>query len=442
MSDILILDDEQGMRSFLKVMLEKEGYAVTLSDSVQSGMDAIKKNAFDLVVSDLRLTDGSGIDFLKQAREIAPHMFCIIITAYATLETALEAIKLGASDYILKPFKIETLRGAIKNALEKKRLFDENQYLRNAIGGTNEYENITFHDEKMKKLLEVAEKAAKSDANIFITGESGSGKERFARHIHARSLRCNGPFVGVNCGALPETLLESELFGYVSGAFTGANKNKDGLFVVANKGTIFLDEISETSNAFQVKLLRVIQERELRPLGSSNVKKIDVRIIAATNKSTEESLKKGELREDLYYRLNVIPIHILPLRERPADVPFLADYFIAQYSNGHKKLSAAAHTALLTYPFPGNVRELENIIERVCVLSSNHVVTDEDFAFLHGQRECSVAHPLRPLADVDREHILSVLSLCDNNKSKASHILGVSRKYIYQKLKDYGIDDA
>ncbi len=439
MSDILVLDDEQGMRSFLKVMLEKEGYAVTLSDSVQTGLDAIKKNAFDLIISDLRLTDGSGIDFLRQAREIAPHTFFIIITAYATLETALEAIKLGASDYIVKPFKIDMLRAAVKNALEKKMLMDENQYLRHEIGSKNEYANIIFHDEKMKKLLEVAQKAAKSEANIFITGESGSGKERFARYIHTQSLRYNGPFVAVNCGALPETLLESELFGYVSGAFTGANKNKDGLFVVANKGTIFLDEISETTNAFQVKLLRVIQEREVRPLGSGNIKTVDVRIIAATNKNAEESVKKGELREDLYYRLNVIPIHILPLRERPKDIPFLAEYFVNQYSVGRKKITANAMNELLKYPFPGNVRELENIIERVCVLSSDAQIDADDLAFLMTNRTSPVDHPLRPLADVERDHIISVLKICDNNKSKAAQILNVSRKYIYQKLSEYGI---
>ncbi len=424
MGNILVLDDEQSMREMLSVMLEEEGYNVTLVASIKEAEDAIRKNVYDLVISDLKLGDGNGIDFLTTLKEISPVTSFIIITAFATLESALNAIKLGAYDYVLKPFKIDVLRNSVRKAFEAKMLLEENMYLRKIVNKENVYDTIISKDVKMKQLIELSQKAAKSDSNILITGESGSGKEMFARYIHKNSGRSKGPFVAVNCGALTETLLESELFGYVAGAFTGANKNKDGLFVVANKGTIFLDEVTETSNNFQVKLLRVLQEMEIRPVGSQNIKKIDVRVVTATNKDITEQVNAGNFRSDLFYRLNVIPIHIPPLRDRFSDVPHLAEYFLNKFSNGTKKLSQDAVELLM--------------------LSTGSLITAGDMSFLVQTNldaaDLSGRRNNMSLAGVEREHIINVLGACDGNKSKAAEILGVSRKFIYSKIKEFDLD--
>ena len=442
MGNILVLDDEQGMREMLQMMLEEEGYNVTTVPDIAEATAAVKQNVYDLIISDLRLEDGNGIDFLSTVKEISPFSSVIIITAYATLESALKAIRIGAYDYILKPFKIDMLRNTVRNAFQKKTLVEENLYLREMADKANIYDNIVAESRIIRSLIDLSYKAAQSDANIMITGESGVGKEMFARFIHKNSRRKEEPFIAINCGALPENLLESELFGYVTGAFTGANKNKEGLFVVANKGTIFLDEISETTNNFQVKLLRVIQEQEIRPVGSSSVKKIDVRIIAASNKEMGALVDEGAFRKDLYYRINVIPVHIPPLRDRREDIPLLADHFLRQYGSNRKRLAPEAMTMLLHYDFPGNVRELQNIIERVCVLTQGSLITKDDLYFLEPAVDEEYGETaLIPLKEMEKRHLLRVLRACEGNKSRAADILGVSRKFIYSKVKEYQPDE-
>lgn len=445
MADILVLDDEKGMRQFLEIMLEKEGYNVTLASTKDEALSYIEKNLYDLVISDLRLKEGSGIDFLEKLKEISPSTFFIIITAYATLDTALQAIKLGVFDYILKPFKVDVLRKRIKDALEKKNLIEENLYLRKKDQKDNVINDLIFKDTKMNQLYEMSKKAAKSDSNVLITGESGTGKEMFAKLIHESSPRCDDPFIVFNCGALNENILESELFGHIKGAFTGAKKNKDGLFVVAEGGTIFLDEIAETSNNFQVKLLRAIQEKEIKPVGSENVKQINVRIIAASNKNLKKEVEEDNFRKDLYYRLNVIPLHIPPLRERKGDIPYLSEYFLDKYSNGKKKLKEEATDVLIDYDYPGNVRELENIIERVTVLSNGKYVSKEDLEFLiPGLSRDKDYDPdsLKSLKEIEKEHIQKTLHMCNGNKTKTAKVLEVSRRFIYKKIDEYDIDEG
>jgi len=444
MANILVLDDEKSMREFLEIMLTNEGYSVSLAATEDEAVELVKENLYDLVISDLRLKEGNGISFLKKMKDISPSTYFIIITAYATLDTAIEAIKLGAYDYILKPFKIDMLRKQISSALERKSLIEENLYLRDRINKKKIPEKIIFEDEKIESIYNTAIKAAQSESTILLTGESGTGKEMFARLIHKKSFRKDDPFIVFNCGALSENLLESELFGHVAGAFTGANKNKDGLFVVAEGGTIFLDEIAETSNNFQVKLLRTIQEKEIKPVGSNNFKKVDVRIIAASNKNLENEVEKGNFRKDLFYRLNVIPIHIPPLRKRRSDIPQLAKHFINYYSNGKKEISNEAMDILVSYDYPGNVRELENIMERVSVLSKGKYVKPEDLQFIRNEvkefKYLEKSSGIKTLKEIEKEHIKRVLKICEGNKSKTAKKLDVSRRFIYKKIKEYDIN--
>jgi len=439
MANILVLDDEKGMRQFLEIMLEKDGHNPTTAESEKEAIKLIKDNMYDLVISDLRLKEGNGISFLNQLSEISPSTYFIIITAYASLDTSLKAIKLGAFDYILKPFKIEVLRKQIDAALEKKRLIEENIYLRERLNKDQDLDKIIFENEKMKEIYKTAVKAAKSESTILINGESGTGKEMFAKLIHNHSFRKEKPFIAFNCGSLNENLLESELFGHVRGAFTGAKSNKDGLFTVADEGTIFLDEIAETSNNFQVKLLRVIQENKIKPVGSNNIREVDVRIIAASNKDLKKEMEAGNFRKDLFYRLNVIPISLPPLRERKDDIPYLATYFLENFSNGKKELSDEAVNLLMNYDFPGNIRELENMMERVSVLSTNKIIKKEDFSFLNvsaAGRDFKNEKGIKPLEEIENSYIKKAIEFFDGNKSKAAEALDVSRSYIYKKLKE------
>ncbi|HMA68691.1 MAG TPA: sigma-54 dependent transcriptional regulator [Candidatus Mcinerneyibacterium sp.] len=439
MANILVLDDEKGMRQFLEIMLEKDGHNPTTAESEKEAIKLIKDDMYDLVISDLRLKEGNGISFLNQLSEISPSTYFIIITAYASLDTSLKAIKLGAFDYILKPFKIEVLRKQIDAALEKKRLIEENIYLRERLNKDQDLDKIIFENEKMKEIYKTAVKAAKSESTILINGESGTGKEMFAKLIHNHSFRKEKPFIAFNCGSLNENLLESELFGHVRGAFTGAKSNKDGLFTVADEGTIFLDEIAETSNNFQVKLLRVIQENKIKPVGSNNIREVDVRIIAASNKDLKKEMEAGNFRKDLFYRLNVIPISLPPLRERKDDIPYLATYFLENFSNGKKELSDEAVNLLMNYDFPGNIRELENMMERVSVLSTNKIIKKEDFSFLNvsaAGRDFKNEKGIKPLEEIENSYIKKAIEFFDGNKSKAAEALDVSRSYIYKKLKE------
>lgn len=382
MEKILVVDDEKSMRDFLALVLKKEGYFVTVASDGEEAIEILQKDIFDLVITDVKMPSLSGIDVLKAVKETAGETLVIMITAFASTETAIEALKEGAYDYITKPFQIEEVKLIIRNALEKRRLRAENLLLRRELKGLATFENIIGKSEKMQKVFETVRKVADTSSNVLIFGESGTGKELIARSIHFNSRRKDKPFVTVNCSALPETLLESELFGHMKGSFTGAISNKEGLFEVANGGTIFLDEIGETSPAIQVKLLRVLQEKEFRRIGGTKDVRVDVRIIAATNKDLDRAIAEGTFREDLYYRLDVIPIHVPPLRERLEDIPLLVQHFLNKISQtagkNIKGITPEALQLLKTQEWRGNVRELENVIERTIALVAGGMIGPED----------------------------------------------------------------
>ena len=376
MSKILVVDDEQSLRDFLAIMLKKEGHDVVTADDGKHALKAIQAEIFDLVISDVKMPGLDGIGVLKTVKEVSPETVVIMITAYATAETAVEAMKLGASDYIIKPFKVDELKLIINNSLEKRYLRKENILLKREIKSKAGFDNFIGKSEAMQKVFTLIRQVAETSSTVLITGESGTGKELVARAVHYNSPRKDGPFVTVNCGALPETLLESELFGYMKGAFTGAASNKQGLFETAHGGTIFLDEISATSPALQIKLLRVLQEREFMRVGGTAGIKVDLHVVAASNKDLLSEVAKGAFREDLFYRLNVIPIHLPSLRERKDDIPLLVDFFLKKLlaDREPKKITPEAMNALVGFRWPGNVRELENTVERLTILCSGDTI--------------------------------------------------------------------
>jgi two-component system, NtrC family, response regulator PilR len=376
--DLLIVDDEASIRDFLTIVFEEEGWGVDTAASLAEGRAAVQKKEPDVVLCDLMLPDGSGIDFLKEVKAQTPAIAFIMITAYTSTKSAVEALKAGATDYIAKPFDVEELKIIVRKAGERKELEDENLHLRSALEERFTFSNIIGKSPKMQEIFSIVQRIARTTSTVLISGESGTGKELIARAIHYNSGR-RGKFVSINCGALPETLLESELFGHERGAFTGAIREKRGLFAEADRGTIFLDEIGETSTAMQIKLLRVLQDRVVRRVGSNVETTVDVRVIAATNRDLSESIQKGTFREDLFYRINVIPITLPPLRQRREDIPLLVEHFIAKFCNQleipQKKISADAMRAIEKYHWPGNVRELENVIERMIALETSEVLT-------------------------------------------------------------------
>jgi two-component system response regulator PilR (NtrC family) len=376
--NLLILDDEASLRDFLTIVFEEEGWVVESAGSLAEARAALQKSEPDLVLCDVMVPDGSGIDFLKDVKAQNPSIAFIMITAYTSTKAAVEALKAGAFDYIAKPFDIEELKIIVGKAVERKELEDENLHLRSALEERFTFANIIGRSAKMQEIFTIIQRIAKTTSTVLISGESGTGKEMIARAIHYNSSR-RGKFVSINCGALPETLLESELFGHERGAFTGAIREKRGLFSEADRGTIFLDEIGETSTAMQIKLLRVLQERMVRKVGSNVENAIDVRVIAATNRDLSESIREGSFREDLFYRINVIPIALPPLRHRQEDIPLLVDHFISKFCANlgvpHKKISTDAMRAIEKYPWPGNVRELENVVERMIALEPSEVLT-------------------------------------------------------------------
>ena len=383
---ILIVDDERSIRELLEIFLKKEGFAVTSANSAEQGLQLTKTNEFDLIVSDIKMADMTGIDLLREVREQGFAGQFILLTAFATAETAIQALKMGAYDYIIKTENfIEELKLVVISALENRRLKEENTYLRREFRKVHGMGNLIGKSQKMQELFKMIEVVSATASTILITGESGTGKELVAKAIHLNSPRAEAQFVSVNCGAFTETLLESELFGYVKGSFTGANANKKGLFEVADKGTLFLDEIGETSLAMQVKLLRVLQERTIRRVGGTEEIAIDVRIIAATNRDLPAMVQEGtSFREDLYYRISVIPIEIPPLRHRRDDIPMLANHFMARLNaNMGKKIDRISDESLKkleSYGWPGNVRELENAIERAFILESSDRTVGHAFA--------------------------------------------------------------
>jgi two-component system response regulator PilR (NtrC family) len=371
---ILVVDDERSMRDLLGITLRQTGYDVTLADGGEAAVEALKTGVFDVVITDLRMRQVDGIAVLKAAKEHSPQTVVLVVTAFASTETAVEAMKLGAYDYVTKPFKLDEIKLTIANAVERKRLQDENQALRRQLRRERGFDNFIAKSRRMLEVFETIRKTADSLSTVLITGESGTGKELVAQAIHQESTRRQGPFISVNCGAIPEGLMESELFGHMKGAFTGAVASTLGLFSAAASGTLFLDEITEVPPSVQVKLLRAIQEREIRRVGDTRDIKVDVRLIAASNRDVAKAVADSSLREDLFYRLNVIPIHLPPLRDRREDIPLLVTHLVRRISREIGKdvrgVTPEALAILERYRWPGNVRELENVIERALVLGS------------------------------------------------------------------------
>ncbi|MFC1529704.1 sigma-54-dependent transcriptional regulator [Gemmatimonadota bacterium] len=436
---ILVVDDEASMREFLTIALGRMGHEITAVDSSEAALDAFGKEAYDLVLTDIRM--------LQRLKETDPAIEVILMTAYASVDTAVSAIQLDATDYIVKPFPVEEIKLKVERALEKRTLFQENRYLRQAAEGRGAPENILGASASMADLREMIEKVAPATSTVLITGESGTGKELVARALHKSGSRAAGPFVAVNCSAIPEGLLESELFGHKKGSFTGAIQDKAGLFRIADTGTVFLDEIGDTPPAIQVKLLRALQEREIQPVGGTQPVKVDVRVVAATNISLDESVGNGTFREDLFYRLNVVPIHIPPLRERSEDIMLLAEHFLASFSRETMTFSDDAAAALKNYPWPGNVRELENAIESAVVLSSSTLVKLSSLP--EGIRQPSVEQlgalpePVGPptLESIEKAWISWVLKETGGVRKAAADILGIDPSTLHRKMDKYGLRD-
>ena len=378
---ILIVDDEPSMREMLRIVLRRDGYEVTVAANGTEALDVLRRERMDLLLSDIRMPDISGVEVLRAAKEANKDLVAFMMTAFASTDTAVEAMRLGAVDYFTKPFNMDELRIKVRQHLETLRIRQENVLLKRTLNTSHEFCNIIGRSDAMLDTFKMIETIAKTVSTVLITGESGTGKDLVARALHFNSLRREHPFVALNCGGLPETLLESELFGHMRGAFTGADTNKKGLVEVAEKGTIFLDEIGEMNQAMQVKLLRVLQDRRFRRLGGTEEVQADIRVIAATNQDLQKMVAEGRFREDLYYRINVIQVHLPPLRDRREDVPLLADHFLAKYAKAAGKtvnsISHEAHELLAAYAWPGNVRELENVVERAVALEQSPLVLPE-----------------------------------------------------------------
>lgn len=448
-SKILVIEDEKNMREILSILLEGEGYEVMTAPDGKTGIEQIKKEIYDLIITDIKMPGHDGFDVLREAKEISPETLVIMITAFGTTESAIEAMKLGAYDYIHKPFKIDEIRLVIKNALEKRRLRSEVSVLREKIRTTYELGNIFYKNSKIQELLRILPKIAESNSNVLITGESGTGKEFFATALHNLSPRKENNFVAINCASLPEGLLESELFGHIKGAFTGAVSNKQGLFEVADKGTLFLDEIGDMPLSLQAKLLRVIENSTFRRVGGTTDIKVDVRIIAATNKNLKEQIELGQFREDLFYRLNVIPIHLPPLRERREDIPLFIDYFIKKYSRTPKRVSPSAMKLLINCPWKGNIRELENAIERIVLMTDQEEITVSDIPsdIVSSPPESSGLPVLTGngieldhiIEDIEKRYIIEALRLSGGSKTDAARLLNITFRSLRHRLHKYGI---
>jgi two-component system response regulator PilR (NtrC family) len=450
---VLVVDDEPGMREFLEIMLKRDGYIVDTAPDGARALDKMENTLFDLAIVDIQMPVMNGIELLRRINEKSPETTVIMITAYASHETAIEAMKLGAYDYITKPFKIDEIKLVIKKAIEKKKLERENKRLRKELETKYGFGNIIGRSPSIIKVFDLIKRVADLNVNVLITGESGTGKELVARAIHYSGIRRGGPFVPVNCGAIPESLIESELFGYKRGAFTGALRDKKGLFEEADGGTIFLDEIADLPLHLQVRLLRVIEEKSIRPLGSTETIPIDIRVIAATNKNLEEEIEKGRFREDLYYRLNVIKIELPPLRERKEDIAPLAIHFISKYSREMGKdirgISPKALETLESYHYPGNVRELENIIARSVALETSNVIRQETLPQLVGSKDfidlgadlSSGTNLDAVLENVERRFIEKALKSTGGNKTEAAKLLGITLRSLRYRLAKLGLYD-
>lgn len=441
---ILIVEDEETQRSLLGGLLSKEGYTVGQASDGESALALFQNDIFEIVLLDYRLPDTDGLSLLRRIKEINPATEVVMITAFGSIENAVGALKAGASEYLTKPIDLDDLLFKLRKVEERTYLIRENMVLRETLRDRFKSEEFVYQSEKMHEVSSLVVRIAKTDSTCIISGESGVGKEVILNMIHALSERKDFPLVKVNCAAIPETLLESELFGYEKGAFTGAYQRKAGKFELANKGTIFLDEIGDIPLVLQSKLLRVIQEKEIERLGGAHPIKVDVRIIAATNRNLEEEVRKGTFREDLYYRLNVVNIIIPPLRERREDIPLLIDFFLKKYNLKHKKnvkgLAREARDVMVKYDYPGNVRELENIVERAIVLTRGDHITSQDLPNLTEQTAVAGDGSIRGTVEsIERSMIIEALVNADWIQTKAAATLGLSERMLRYKIKKYGI---
>ena len=449
-NSVLVVDDDPAHRTMLRTLLTGWGYTISEADDGSTAIEKVHEQAFDLILMDIRMITVSGLEALNEIKAFNPAIPVIIMTAYSSVETAVEALKSGAYDYLTKPLDFDELRLAMERAMDHRQLREENRLLRESLGNHFDRQNIIGRSPAMVKLLETVAQVAPSEATVLITGESGTGKEMIAGAIHFNSPRKEGPFVKINCAAITETLLESELFGHEKGAFTGAHKRKEGRFRQAHGGSIFLDEISEMSLAMQVKLLRVLQEREVTRVGGEEVINVDVRLIAATNKDLLQEIEAGQFREDLFYRLNVVTLNMPPLRDRREDIPLLAQHFLGIFCERNRKnikvFTPQAMDQLLKYDWPGNVRELMNAVERAVVLSSSEYLDEEDLSLIlkdeTAEREAPPEQVIPgdlPLEEVEKATILKTLDLTGGNKSEAARRLGITRRTLHKKLKKYGV---
>lgn len=451
--NLLVVDDEPGMREFLEIMLRKEEYNVKVASNGEEAIEMLKKEPFDLAIVDIQMPGINGIEVLKNSKENHPNTTVIMITAFASHESAIEAMKLGAYDYITKPFKIDEIKLVISKALDKKNLEQENTRLKKELETKYGFENIIGTSSAIKQIFALIKRVSELKVNVLITGESGTGKELVARAIHYSGNRSEGPFIPVNCGAIPETLIESEFFGHAKGAFTGATRDKKGLFEEASGGTLFLDEIGDLPLHLQVKLLRVLEERKVRPLGKTEGVSIDVRVISATNKKLEQQILEGKFREDLFYRLNVIKISIPSLRERKEDIPPLSMHFVNKYAGEMGKdikgITNEALEELEKYHYPGNIRELENIIARCVALESGDVISKESLPTLATDSEyIDLTDTINAsdsidsvLGDVEKQIIENALKSSQGNKTEAAKMLGITLRSLRYRLAKHRIYD-
>ncbi len=456
---ILVVDDDLSMRELLGYMLGREGYLVETASGGNEALSLLKNRGFDLLLCDIRLGDISGLEVLKAARELHPGAVVIMISAFASTETAVEAMNLGAYDYVPKPFNKDELLETVAKALELRTVEREKEILEGELRRSLHFGKIVGVSPAMQHIYKMISQVARTRSNVLITGESGTGKELIARAIHDESDRRDKPFVAINCGGIPETLMESELFGHKKGAFTGATQDKTGLFQEAHRGTIFLDEIGELSLPIQVKLLRALQERVIRPVGGAEDVAVDIRIISATNKQLEKEVIAGNFREDLFYRINVIEIKVPPLRERKADIRPLAQHFLEKYAREMgkeiRKLSSYALDLLLKYDFPGNVRELENLMERSVALSSTNIILPDSLALsVHKRRWIEGIKDRRfdldevakgvsldaILEEIERAYLKKAMDLANGNKNRAAELLGISLRSIRYRLEKLGLE--
>ena len=452
-STVLVVDDDHAHRTMLNTLIRGWGYAVSEADDGSTAVEQVKETSFDLVLMDVRMVRVSGLEALETIKSYNPAIPVIIMTAYSSVETAVAALKQGAHDYLTKPLDFDKLRLTLERAMEHTRLKEENRLLRENLGQQFDSQNTIGKSPSMLKLLETVAQVAPSEATVLISGESGTGKELIAGALHFNSPRKSGPFVKINCAAITETLLESELFGHERGAFTGADRRKEGRFSQAHGGTLFLDEVSEMSLMMQVKLLRALQEREFNRVGGETTIQVDVRVIAATNKNLMEQINEGAFREDLYYRLNVVELQVPPLMTRKEDIPLLAQHFLEMFATKNRKaikgFTPKAMDGLIRYDWPGNVRELMNAVERGVVLARSNYLDEADFPFVKDssiQNDQNLANPAElsvqgdvPLNEVEKTVILNTLEAAGGNKSEAARRLGITRKTLHKKLKAYGV---